>query len=186
VECFVIQLGVSLALARGCSKLVVISDSKPALETLLDVSVHSGQIFSLDSCRVLHPWLAEDGEHSIALWHAPARFEWKVQKAAHDSVVHIRIAAGPRPRTSRDFLAACSNVQAIKDWHAEFRKPSYRGANFMDLSVQGQAHLPLDLQRWALVTRGRTGTICLHSALQERYGTCPGWGVSPQISHRGP
>jgi ribonuclease HI len=134
VEWFAIQIGVSLALARGCSRLVVFSDSKPALETLLDVSVRSGQIFSLDACRALRPWLAEDGEHSVALWHSPARFEWRVQKAAHNSVVNIRIAAGPRPRTSRDFLATCSNVQAIKDWHAEFRKPSYRGANFMDLS----------------------------------------------------
>jgi hypothetical protein len=134
VERFAIQLGVSLALARGCSKMVVFSDSKPALETLLNVSVRSGQIFSLDACRALRPWLAEDGEHSIALWHVPARFEWKVQKAAHDSVVHIRISVGPRPRTSRDFLGACSDVQAIKDWHAEFWKPSYRGANFMDLS----------------------------------------------------
>jgi hypothetical protein len=65
VERFAIQLGVSLALARGCSKVVVFSDSKPALETLLDVSVRSGQIFSLNACRALRPWLAEDGEHSL-------------------------------------------------------------------------------------------------------------------------
>jgi hypothetical protein len=40
---------------------------------------------------------------------------------------------GPRPRTSRDYLAAACDVAAIRDWHAEFRKPGYRGNSFLDL-----------------------------------------------------
>jgi hypothetical protein len=34
VECFALQLGISAALAKGCQKLVVISDSLPVVESL--------------------------------------------------------------------------------------------------------------------------------------------------------
>jgi ribonuclease HI len=141
LELFAIQLGVSWAVARGCTKLVVFSDSRPALDSLLHVKPRSGQIFSLDACKSLRPWFAEEEEHTLALWHVPARFEWKVQKLAHDAVIGIRISVGPRPRTSRDYLAAACDVAAIRDWHAEFRKPSYRGNTFVDL--EGSKRRPI-------------------------------------------
>jgi hypothetical protein len=48
---------------------------------------------------------------------------------------------GPRPRTSRDYLAAACDAAAIRDWHAEFRKPGYRGNTFVDL--EGSKRRPL-------------------------------------------
>jgi hypothetical protein len=57
VERFALQLGISAALAKGCQKLVVISDSLPAVESLFSIELWSGQIFSLDCCRAVGPWL---------------------------------------------------------------------------------------------------------------------------------
>jgi hypothetical protein len=110
VERFALQLGISAALAKGCQKLVVISDSLPAVESLCSVELRSGQIFSLDCCRAVGPWLAGDPERSVHLWFVPSRMEWGAQKAAHDVVVSLKIAVGRRPRTSRDF---CGSVQML-------------------------------------------------------------------------
>jgi hypothetical protein len=67
VERFALQLGISAALAKGCQKLVVISDSLPVVESLFSVELWSGQIFSLDCCRAVGPWLAGDPERSVHL-----------------------------------------------------------------------------------------------------------------------
>jgi hypothetical protein len=110
VERFALQLGISAALAKGCQKLVVISDSLPAVESLFSVELRSGQIFSLDSCCAVGPWLAGDPERSVHLWFVPSRMEWGAQRAAHDVVVSLKIAVGRRPRTSRDFLLHHTDV----------------------------------------------------------------------------
>jgi hypothetical protein len=53
VERFALQLGISVALAKGCQKLVIFSDSLPAVKSLFDVELRSGQIFSLNACRAV-------------------------------------------------------------------------------------------------------------------------------------
>jgi hypothetical protein len=133
VECFVLQLGISAAVAKGCQKLVVISDSLPTVESLFSVELWSGQIFSLDCCRVVGPWLAGDPECSVHLWFMPSRMEWGAQKAAHNIVVSLKIAVGRRPQTSRNFLHQRADVEALKDWCELFKDPSYRGHSFLDL-----------------------------------------------------
>jgi hypothetical protein len=133
VERFALQLGISAALAKGCQKLVVISDSLPAVESLFSVELRLGQIFSLDSCHAVGPWLAGDPERSVHLWFVPSRMEWGAQKAAHDAVVSLKIAVGRCPRTSRDFLLHRANVEASKDWCELFKDPSYCGHSFLDL-----------------------------------------------------
>jgi hypothetical protein len=42
VKHFALQLGISVALAKGCQKLVVILDSLPAVESLCSVELQSG------------------------------------------------------------------------------------------------------------------------------------------------
>jgi ribonuclease HI len=50
-EQFSLQVGLSAALHAGAQSIVIFSDSLPAIESLLDCSIHSGQIFSLDACK---------------------------------------------------------------------------------------------------------------------------------------
>jgi hypothetical protein len=133
VERFALQLGISVALAKGCQKLVVISDSLPAVESLFSVELRSGQIFSLDCCHTVGPWLAGDPERSVHLWFVPSHMEWGAQKAAHDDVVSLKIAVGRHPRTSRDFLCQRADIEASKDWCELFKDPSYRRHSFLDL-----------------------------------------------------
>jgi hypothetical protein len=75
VERFALQLGISAALAKGCQKLVVFSDSLPAVKSLFDVELRSGQIFFLNACRAVGPWLAGDPDRSVHLWFVPSRLE---------------------------------------------------------------------------------------------------------------
>ena len=94
-ECFAAQLGISAAIVAGCQQLVVFSDSASVVDSLLNMSPWSRQIFSLDVCKTLHPWFAGDVGHTLTLWHIPSRFEWGVQRRAHDVVTSLRVGQGP-------------------------------------------------------------------------------------------
>jgi hypothetical protein len=133
VKRFALQLGISVALAKGCQKLVVILDSLPAVEFLFSVELWSGQIFSLDCCHAVGPWLAGASECSVHLWFVPSHMEWGVQKAAHDDVVSLKIAVGRRPQTSCNFLLHHADIEALKGWCKLFKDPSYCGHSFLDL-----------------------------------------------------
>jgi hypothetical protein len=102
-------------------------------KSLFDVKLRSGQIFSLNACCAVGPWLAGDPNCSVHLWFVPSRLEWGVQKQAHDAAVALKIAVGRRPRTSRDFMLQHFDVEATKAWHERFKDPSYRGHSFLDL-----------------------------------------------------
>jgi hypothetical protein len=140
-EHFALQLGISAALAKGCQKLVIFSDSLPAVKSLFDVELRSGQIFSLDACCVVGPWLAGDPDCSVHLWFVPSRLEWGMQKQAHDAAIALKIAVGRCPRTSCDFMLQRFDIEATKAWHEKFKDPSYHGHSFLDL--KGSKGCPL-------------------------------------------
>jgi hypothetical protein len=159
VERFVLQLGISAALAKRCQKLVVVSDSLPAVESPFSVELRSGQIFSLDCCRAVGPWLAGDLECFVHLWFVPSRMEWGAQKAAHNVVVSLKIAVGRHPWTSRDFLRQCADVEASKDWCELFKDPSYHGHSFLDLeNSRGKPVQPLTCNGGPWLSESRVGT----------------------------
>jgi hypothetical protein len=120
-EQFSLQVGVLAALHAGAQLIVIFSDSLPAIESLLDCSTCSGQIFSLDACRSVRPWFTEDPTHTITAWFVPSRLEWKVQRIAHNVAKSLRVAAGACPRCSLDFLKTASDESAFKDWQGLFR-----------------------------------------------------------------
>jgi hypothetical protein len=76
----------------------------PAVETLLDTSPRSGQIFSLDACKALRPWFAGDETHTLTMCHVPSRWEWGVHKKAHDAAASINFRWGEAADFER-FLA---------------------------------------------------------------------------------
>jgi hypothetical protein len=132
-ECFALQLGISAALAKGCQKLVVFSDSLPVVKLLFDVELRSGQTFSLNACHVVGPWLAGNPDRSVHLWFVPSCLEWGMQKQAHDATVSLKIAVGRCLCTSCDFMLQRCDVEATKAWHKRFKDPSYCGHSFLDL-----------------------------------------------------
>ena len=116
-ERFALQIGVLKAIADRAQSLVLFLDSMPAIETLLDCSLRSGQIFSLDACQFICPWFAQSPGYTITAWHVPSCFEWKIQHATHDVATLLRIGAGTRPHCSLDFLCNASNEAARRDWN---------------------------------------------------------------------
>jgi hypothetical protein len=182
VEHFALQLGISAALAKGCQKLVIFSDSLPAVKSLFVVELRSGQIFSLDACRAVGPWLAGDPDRSVHLWFIPSHLEWGVQKQAHDAAVALKIAVGRRPRTSRDFMLQRFDVEATKAWHERFKDPSYRGHSFLDLKgSKGRPLQPFYPQGWALDVQVCFWHCCLLQTLQVHHWPCPPWGILPSL-----
>ena len=59
-ELMALEMGISTALAAGCSSLVYFTDSTLAMTDLVDPSPHSGQASSLAACSALRAWLAQD------------------------------------------------------------------------------------------------------------------------------
>jgi hypothetical protein len=108
------RASLQLCLSRGCQRLVVFSDSMPAVETLLDTSPQSGQIFSLDACKALRPWFAGDGDRSLTMWHVPSCWERGMHKKAHDAAASVKIYVGARPQTSRDFWLAEDDTHCLR------------------------------------------------------------------------
>jgi hypothetical protein len=133
-ERFALQVGLSAAVAAGCQCLVVFSDSASAVESILDSSPRSGQIFSLDACKALRPWFEGDTSRTLTLWHTPSRFEWRIHKKAHDVAMSLRISRGLRPWTSQDFKLAFLDEEALREWHSLFKQGAYRGKRFLDLN----------------------------------------------------
>jgi len=59
-ELMALEMGISTALAGGCSSLVCFTDSTLAMTDLVDPSLHSGQASSLAACSALRAWFAQD------------------------------------------------------------------------------------------------------------------------------
>ena len=60
VELMALEMGVSTALAAGCTSLVCFTDTTMAMTDLLDPTLHSGQVSSLAACGALRKWFTED------------------------------------------------------------------------------------------------------------------------------
>jgi ribonuclease HI len=134
MEQFALQVGLSAAIAVGCQCLVVFSDSALAVESILNLSPCSGQVFSLDACKALCLWFEGDACCTLTLWHTPSRFKWHVHKKAHDVAMSLRISRGPHPWMSQDFKLAILDEEALCEWHSLFKQGSYRGRQFLDLN----------------------------------------------------
>ena len=143
-ECFALQLGISVAVAAGCQRLVVFSDLAPAMEIVFDTRICSGQVFSLNACKSVRPWFSRDDGCWILLMQVPSRLEWGMQKEAHDTAKAVpRISVGPRLRTSIDFLLAKADRLAEKDWHRLWQQSSYRGQSVYPIEEsRGKPLLP--------------------------------------------
>ncbi|KAF8223056.1 hypothetical protein L208DRAFT_1319087 [Tricholoma matsutake] len=153
VKLFALQLRVSAACSKGCKRLVIFS--AVGINSLIDPKPRSGQIFALDACRALCPWLAGDKEQNSHDrvsnstrccrhgYNVPLTFKWGVHKKAHDVTTSTKISMGRCPRMSLDYLKAQVDKGVKKDWHAQFVRPAYCGWHFLHLNgVRGKPVLP--------------------------------------------
>jgi hypothetical protein len=62
---------------------------------------------------------------------------------AHDVATLIRVASGPRPKTSLNFARTVVDDAALHEWHRLFRESTYWGHHFLDLEgSKGKPLLP--------------------------------------------
>ena len=130
-ELMALEMGVSTALAVGCSSLVCFTDSTLAMSDLVDPSLHSGWVSSLAACSALHAWLAQDQRCALHLWHVPSREEWKIHHEAHEAAKAAQIPLRPGCRVLFDFAQASKDVDYWREWHKEFSDPAKRGRGFL-------------------------------------------------------
>jgi len=105
-ELMALEMGISTALAAGCSSLVYFTDSTTAMTNLMDPSPHSGQASSLAACMALQKWLTDNHWRNIHLWYVPSKEEWKIHHEAHEAAKAAKIPLCPGCRVSFDFVRA--------------------------------------------------------------------------------
>jgi hypothetical protein len=60
---------------------------------------------------------------------------------AHDVATSIKVALGPRPKTSIDFARTVVDDTTLREWHRLFWESTYPGRHFLDL--EGSKGKPL-------------------------------------------
>jgi len=186
-ELMALEMGVSTALAAGCSSLVCFTDSTLAMSDLVDPSPHSGQVSSLAACSALRTWLTHDPRRTVHLWHVPSKEEWKIHHDAHEAAKAAQIPLRPGCRVSFDFARASKEVEYRWEWHREFSDPAKRGRGFLELvgreweASQTNVLKGGGVESFFGVWQQRVDC----QGVQSHCWPCSYWGVSPAISSWG-
>ena len=80
-------------------------------------TVHSGQSWSLNVCRLLSEWLSGDPERKIHFYAVPSKEKWPFHTQVHDYVTNYpRIAYGVRCNSTLDRLRKDVVEEIHNDW----------------------------------------------------------------------
>jgi len=122
----------------------IYSDSTYALHHMLDPSIHSAQLYALESLGVLFPWMEENANHRIFLHHVPdcKDYVFEPQHAVHRLATSTKIEAGRTPSRTIAFSTKQIMDDVMSDWANQFRLSQYVGQYFMypRWSVKRQDH----------------------------------------------
>ena len=99
-----------------------------ALESILNVGLHPGQLYSIEACSTLRDWLSLDDQNQIHLWWCPGH-----SGVPENESVDQRAKAGlslPQPDTLSFSVARERTVSTmIKSWRKRMTSRSYLKSN---------------------------------------------------------
>ena len=100
---------------------------------MLDPSIHSAQLYALESLGVLFPWMEENANHRIFLHHVPdcEDYVFEPQHAIHHLATSTKIEAGGAPSRTIAFSTKQIMDDVMSDWANQFRLSQYVGQYFM-------------------------------------------------------
>jgi len=129
---------------NGIEEIHIYSDSIYVLHHMLDPSIHSAQLYALESLSVLFPWMEENANHRIFLHHVPdcKDYVFEPHHAVHCLATSTKIEAGGAPLQTIAFSTKQITDFIMSDWANQFRLSQYVGQHFMypRWSVNRQDH----------------------------------------------
>jgi len=122
----------------------IYSDSTYALHHMLDPSIHSAQLYVLESLSVLFPWMEENANHRIFLHHVPdcEDYVFEPHHVVHHLATSTKIEAGGALSWTIAFSTKQITDFVMSNWANQFRLSQYVGQHFMypRWSVNRQDH----------------------------------------------
>ena len=122
----------------------IYSNSTYALHHMLNLSIHSAQLYALESLGVLFPWMEENANHRIFLHHIPdcKDYVFEPHHAVHCLATSTKIEAGGAPLWTITFSIKQITDFIMSDWANQFQLLQYVGKHFMypRCSVRRQDH----------------------------------------------
>ena len=122
----------------------IYSDSTYALHNMLDLFIHSAQLYALESLGVLSPWMEGNADHRIVLHHIPDSedYVFEPQYTVHRLSTSTKIEAGGAPACTIAFATKQITDFVMSDWANQFWLSQYIGQHFMysRWSVKRQDH----------------------------------------------
>jgi len=119
-------------------------DSTYALHHMLNLSIHSVQLYALESLSVLSPWMEGNADHRIVLHYVPdcEDYVFEPQHMIHRLSISTKIEAGGAPAHTIAFATKQITDFVMSNWANLFRLSQYVGQHFMypRWSVKRQDH----------------------------------------------
>jgi len=126
-ELFTIRLGIAKATSMAIECIILITDSLGFAKQAVDSSVHPGQAHSLVVCSALRLFFPQSHGYRIDFWDCSSNAEWSLHHLVHNNVTNTRVAAGPHPAASIDFLHSKSIISCLNIWKTSFNCPTVQG-----------------------------------------------------------
>ena len=83
-ELLAIRMAVGRATAlEDCDRIAIFTDSLAMAKRAVDPGIHSGQAFSLATCKALHTWFAAKADRRVDFIETPSKLKWGLQHRAH-------------------------------------------------------------------------------------------------------
>ena len=130
-ELFAIRLGVVKATSFDVKRIIIITDSLTVARRAVDVSVYSGQTYSLAIVQALRGFFTNHSDRSTHFWDCPSKAQWSLYFLVHEDATSTKIAAGRYPATSLDALQSKSAAACLDVWRTSFAHPSSQGRHFL-------------------------------------------------------
>ncbi|RXW18106.1 hypothetical protein EST38_g7745 [Candolleomyces aberdarensis] len=117
---------------KGCECIIIFTDSMAVARRSVDLSVHTGQAYSLAVCKALSEWFSGGGDRSLEFIGTLSKLEWGIHHQAHLASRSLPpIPAGRRPATSPDSVHKHITQTALDSWATRYQDNEYRGSQFL-------------------------------------------------------
>ena len=126
------------------NEIHIYSDSTYVLHHMLDPSIHSVQLYALESLSILFSWIEKNTNYSIFLHHVPdcENYVFEPHHVVHCLATSTKIEAGRAPAQTITFSTKQIIDSIMSDWANQFQLSQYIGQHFIysRSSIRRQDH----------------------------------------------
>ena len=115
------------------NEIHIYSDSIYALHHILDPSIHSAQLYMLESLGILSSWMEKNANHRLFLHYVPDCKDYvlKPHRMVHRLATSTKIEAERAPAQTIAFSTKQIMDSIMSDWANQFQLSQYVGQHFI-------------------------------------------------------